>query len=144
MKLPFAEEINYYKTSEASPGSWLEKTEILIEKLGGHVSMVGKGRDEDGRTAFAMEFSFPPDRFRAIYPVLPSKWEDPTSVDLRAAERQAATLLFHDVKARCLRSKIFGPRSAFFEFLLLSDGRSVAHLANEELIEYTPKQLLKA
>lgn len=134
---PNAEDLNYWKTSKSNAGAWLDKAEKIVEDLGGTVILRAKG-NEGGRTAFLMEFELEGDCFRAIWPVLPCK-----EGDEKAAERQAATMLYHDVKARTLRVAIFGARVAFFDFLLLEDGRTAAQLTNTELLEKTPRALLR-
>jgi len=35
MTLPFAEKLNYWKTSSSSPDIWIERASKQIEKLGG-------------------------------------------------------------------------------------------------------------
>lgn len=137
--LPYAEDMPYWKSSQSSPDKWMDKAEAVIEKLGGTVSMRAQGK-QDGRKAYLIDFEFLPDRFRAIWPVLPVKAESKTNVN--AADRQAATMMYHDVKARSLRANIFGPRTAFFEFLILPDGRTAGQLTNQQLISYTPAALL--
>lgn len=132
MNLPFAEEMNYWKSGKSQPDKWLDNAEDIIEKLGGEVSLRAKGKHED-RIAYCMNFSFGSDKFKAIWPVLPSKTDDN-----RSAERQAATMLFHDVKTRALRCSIFGHRVAFFDFMLLENGRLTIELTDNQLIEYVP------
>ena len=127
MTLPYAEDFNYWKTSKSPAASWMEKTEKLIIDGGGIVTIQAKGM-QDGNTAFLMEFSFGDDRFRAVWPVLPSD-------NNQAAERQAATALYHDVKVRVLRIKIFGARSAFFNFLMIPDGRTMDQLSSSEIVD---------
>lgn len=138
MKLPYAEKINYWKTSKSAPDVWLARAQDIIETLGGIISIRAMGTTL-GRKAFMMEFTFAEDRFRALWPVLPTEYE--YSDKDKAAERQAATLLYHDVKARSLRCAIFGARNAFFDFLLLEDGRTPAQLSSPELIGCMPKFL---
>lgn len=135
MKLPYAEDINYWKSGKSTPDTWLDKCENIIEQLGGTVHLRAKGKMED-REAFLMEFSFGDERFRILFPVLPQKKDDP-----KAAQRQAATLLYHDVKARSLRASIFGNKPAFFDFLILEDGRTVSQLNTPEINNYIPKLL---
>lgn len=139
MDLPYAEDMPYWKSGQSQPDTWLDKAEAIIEKLGGEVSMRAQGK-QDGRKAYLLDFEFQPNRFRAIWPVLPTKNDKGASI--KAAERQAATMLYHDVKARSLRANIFGPRTAFFEFLVLGDGRTAGQLTNQQLISLTPKALL--
>lgn len=141
--LPYAEDLSYFKTSKSNAGSWLDKTEALIEKHGGSVLLRAKGKNLES-SAFLVEFVFEADRFRAVWPVLPSKYEgkDSDPIFIRAAERQAATMLHHDCKARCMKVAIFGARLAFFDFLLLDDGRTAGQLSTPELADHTPVALL--
>lgn len=135
MKLPEAEEINYWKTSKSSVSSWLDKTENMILHFGGSVSLVARGSMQNHR-AFLIEFTHQNDSYRILFPVLKTNTND-----IRAAERQAATLIYHDVKARLLRAKLFGIKNAFFEYLLLPDKRTVGELTVPDLINYNPKRL---
>lgn len=73
-------------------------------------------------------FEIEDDRYKVIWPVLPSK-----SGNEQAARRQAATMLYHDIKAKCLTAKVMGARSAFFSYLMLPDGRVAAQLADPDL-----------
>ena len=135
-KLPYAEKVNYWKTSKSTPDVWLDRAQEIIEKLGGVVSVRAIGMALS-RKAFLIEFAFAEDRFRALWPVLPTQYE--YNDNDKAAKRQAATLLYHDVKSRSLRCVIFGARNAFFDFLLLEDGRTPAQLSSPELIDSMPK-----
>ena len=137
MDLPFAEDMNYWKSGKSQPDKWLDNAEDIIEKLGGKVSLRAKGKQDD-RAAYCMDFTFGTDQFKAIWPVLPTK-----NNENRAAERQAATMLFHDVKSRAVKFAIFGARVAFFDFLLLENGKTAGQLTNHELIEYTPQSLIR-
>ena len=136
VELPYAEDLNYWKTGKSSPESWLGKAENELGKHNGTVNLVAKGKHGDS-VAFCMEFSIEPDKFKAIWPVLPSK-----NGDIKAAERQAATMLYYDVKTRCLKVSIFGARYAFFDMLLLEDGRTVGQLANKEIENHAHQFLL--
>ncbi|MFW5945057.1 MAG: hypothetical protein ACOCTU_07330 [Bacteroidota bacterium] len=127
--------MNYFKSSNRSPDHWLSKASDLIEESDGNVYLHAKGM-ESGRTAYLMEFSFGEDRFRAVWPVLPCRQGNE-----KAAERQAATMLYHDVKNRCMKARIFGSRTAFFDFLMLPDGRTAAMASSQQLMEFTPKLL---
>lgn len=137
--LPFAEDLPYWKTSQSAPDKWMDRAEAVIEKLGGSVTMRAQGKAA-GRKAYMVDFEFPPDKFRVLWPVLPTRSDNKTSQN--AADRQGATMLYHDVKARSLRATIFGPRTAFFEFLILPDGRTVGQLTNRQLLDFTPPALL--
>lgn len=136
MNLPDAEDMNYFKTSTSSPDTWLSKAQEEIEKAGGEVFLQAKGMQE-GRSAYCMEFRLGDNRFRAVWPILPVRVKS----NEMAAERQAATMLYHDIKSRAMKARIFGYRTAFFDFLLLPDGRTPANLSNEELSEFTPKMI---
>jgi len=138
MKLPYAENMPYWKSGQSSPGTWLDKAGDLIEKRGGIVTMKAEGRYND-RSGFMIDFKFDSQKFRIIWPVLPTKGKN---VGV-AARRQAATMIYHDVKGRINRLLILGPRAAFFEFQLLPDGRTVGQLSNQALIDYVPQQLLQ-
>jgi len=51
-------------------------------------------------------------------------------------------MLYHDVKTKCLKAAIFGARTAFFEYLVLPDGRMVSQVSNPELSDISPMFLL--
>ena len=114
-QLPYAETVSYFQTSQTSPNTWMDKTKRLIKELGGKVIMEGYGNEpQSGRSAFMPAFEVGEDRFKLVWPVLPSR-----SKNERAAKIQAATLMYHDVKARCLSAAIFGAQHSFFAFLQL-------------------------
>ena len=136
MKLPNAEDINYFKTSKISPDSWVDNAATLIENLGGKVYTHAFGVNERGASAYMVLFVIGGDEFKLVWPVLPCKAGNEV-----AAKRQAATLLYHDVKARCLTALIKGPREAFFNYLLLPDGRTAAEASIPELMDAIPSIL---
>lgn len=128
--LPYAEEIgHYWKTSKSSPDTWIERARRQIEKLGGQV-LAEEFRCEPttGRAAYMLAFELDGERFKAVWPVLPSK-----TGNERAARVQAATLLHHDIKAKAISSAVLGTRVAFFSFLALPDGRTAADIATPQL-----------
>ena len=135
--LPLADEMNYWKTSKSSAESWLSKASDMIEKHGGTVYLSAKGKHLE-QTAFCIEFNFDNEHFRSVWPVLNYKYRG----DDKAAERQAATMLFYDIKNRCMKMAIFGARASFFDMLRLPDGRTAGQLANENLVEYSAQFLL--
>jgi len=136
MELPFGEDIgHYWQTSQRSPENWIDLTCKLIESLGGTVLTEGFGRTED-RAAFMLSFSFGEDKFKVVWPVLPSRTEKAA-----AARRQAATLLYHDIKAKAMTASVLGTKLAFFSYMMLSDGRVTTELANPELSDAFPLQL---
>lgn len=138
-KLPYAHDLNYWKTSKISASGWIEKSSDLIVKHGGTVLMSAKGKHLDS-TAYCIEFSFHQERFKAVWPVLESEYKN----EEKACEKQAATMLYHDIKARCLKIAIFGARHAFFDMVLLEDGRMVGQLSNDEIVSHSAQFLLTA
>lgn len=126
-QLPYAEDINYWQTSKGSPDMWVDKAVKIIESFGGNVLAEGYGKS-NGRAAYMITFAFEDEEYRIVFPVLPTKGSNE-----RAARVQAATLLYHDVKAKLLNASILGVRNAFFQYLLLTDGRTVSQLATPEL-----------
>ena len=136
----YAERCNYWKTSKSSPDAWIEKTIGLIEQFGGEVLSSGFGNEHmTGRAAYMIRFSVAGETFRIIWPVMPSETGDTFS-----ARRQAATMLHHDVKAKCVAAQVLGSRVAFFSWLELPNGQPVFQLSNNELLEETPRMLLPA
>lgn len=127
MTLPYGEDMNYWKTSKMIPGVLLEKAGEFLEKHGATVRATAKA-SECKQTVYLIDFEFKPDRFRCIWPVLPTKTGDKT-----AAERQAATMLFHDIKSRGIRLALHGPRTAFVDYLMLPNGRTAAQATNADL-----------
>lgn len=133
-----AEDVNYWKTSRTSPDTWLEKAKREITKANGVILGEGFGSEpQTSRAAYMLAFEFEGERFKAIWPVLPSK-----SGDERAARIQAATMLYHDVKARCVSAKVLGCRAAFFSYYLLPDGRTATEVSAPELLDAMPKLLI--
>lgn len=58
MKVEYAEDCNYWKTSSTSADTWIDKTVALIEEAGGEVSSRFSGTDSGGRTFIAqVDFS---------------------------------------------------------------------------------------
>lgn len=139
-ELPYAESVNYFGTSTTAPDSWIERTVKIIQGMGGVVTGHAFGGDPStGRAAFMIAFYHGQERFRIVWPVLPVR----NSKHERAAKIQAATLLYHDVKGKLIKAKIFGMKSAFFEHWLLPDGRAVVNVAAPELYEaFAPGFLL--
>ncbi len=133
MDLAFAEDIgHYWKTSRRSPEQWMELTCKLIESLGGTVLAEGFGRVEE-QAAYMLSFKLGEDKFKVVWPVLPSK-----TGAAAAARRQAATLLHHDIKAKAMTASVLGNKAAFFSYILLSDGRTASSLAVPELANAFP------
>ena len=134
---PYAEEVNYWKTSKSSPDAWMERARRQIEKLGGMVLAEGFGSEPGlGRAAYMLAFEIEGERYKVVWPVLPSK-----TGNEKAARRQAATLLYHDLKAKAISAAVLGARAAFFSFLMLPDGRTAVNIATPELAQLTPALL---
>lgn len=134
----YAEDCNYWKTGKSSPDSWIDKCEKLIEDFGGKILSTGFGNDAvSGRAAYMTQFELAGDTFKIIWPVLESKTDDTA-----AARRQAATSLFHHVKAQCIAAERIGVRASFFAWLQLADGRSAFQLHRDELTDKTPQFLI--
>jgi len=117
-------------------GAWIDRAKREIGAAGGRVYSEAFGRDADGRAAFMLEFGFKEERYRVVWPVLSSR-----AGAEKAARIQAATMLYHDVKARCVSAKVLGTRAAFFSFLMLPDGRTAAQLSAPELTDRWPRLL---
>jgi hypothetical protein len=137
MEIPYAEDVNYWQTERVptSAEKWIDKTKAEIKAAGGRVINEAFG-SMDGRAAYMLEFTFGVDRFRAVWPVLISKTKNE-----RAARIQAATMLYHDEKAKCMSAKVHGERAAFFQYAVLPDGRTAAQLSTPELVNLYPKML---
>jgi hypothetical protein len=132
-ELPYAEDIgHYWKTSNSSPDIWIDRAKKVIVELGGFVKAEGFG-STSGQAAYMLAFSFDNQNFKVIWPVLPTRLG--REIDAR---RQAATLLYHDIKAKALTASVMGVRVAFFSYLSLPDGRTASELANPELTEHYP------
>lgn len=130
----YAEDVNYWQTGKANPDSWLEKAKKEIYVVGGQV--VGSGsfsEDITGRAGFMLAFKLEDENFTIKWPVLRSK-----RGKQQAAQRQAATALYHEVKAACVKVKFLGARSAFLAYLMLPDGRTASEAGSPELLEMLP------
>ena len=135
---PYAENANYWQTSRTGPDTWLEKAKREIERAGGIV--VGSAivsDDRTGQAGFMLAFEIGPDRFKLTWPVL-----RPKKGSLFAARIQAATALYHEVKAACVKAKFLGTRSAFLTYLLLPDGQTALEVSGAILSESLPQMLL--
>lgn len=133
--LPNAEDMRYWKTGRTSPDGWIEKTKKVVNELGGVVLGEAFGNEPlTGRSAYMLQFRIGNDTFKVIWPVLPSR-----DGSEQAARIQAATMLYHDTKAKCVKAAVFGARVAFFEYLLLPDGRNVTEVGLPDLAESIPR-----
>ena len=130
-----AEDLNYWRTGTSAPEVWIDKAKREINTI--EPQVVGEAfGSESGRAAFMLQFQIGGEPYRVVWPVLRSR-----TGNERAARIQAATMLYHDVKHRVIQAKVFGARHAFFQFLVLPDGRTAATLAAPELADRLPKLL---
>jgi len=132
----YAEDVNYWQTSRAPADTWIARAREEIERAGGTVVAEAFGSDAGGRAAYMLSFALAGERYRIVWPVLPSK-----TGNARAARIQAATMLYHDAKARAVAAKAIGTRAAFFTFLQLPDGRTMGQVATPELERMVPALL---
>jgi len=130
-KLPFAEDLgHFWKTSKTSADNWIDKTIGLIRAHGGKPLQSMTGQDmQSGKSTFLLAFQFNGEVYKISWPVLPSREKDE-----KAAKTQAATLLYHTVKAKFLEAEILGMRTAFLPFLALPDGRTAAQMETPEIL----------
>ena len=129
MTLPYAEDLPFWKSGQSAPDVWMDKTKKLIFDMGGKVLMDAYGNESgSGRAAFMMMFEIKGDKFKLVWPVLPTR-----SGSEKAARIQAATMMYHDVKAKCVNACVFGARAAFFTWLMLPDGRTAGEASVAEL-----------
>lgn len=126
---PYADELNYFKTSTQAPDTWIEKARKELVAVGGKITGEAFGMDGDGKAAFMVAFQLDGDDYKIVFPVL----EPRNPKDQLAAKRQAATMLYHDIKARCVLVKVFGARHQFTQFLLMPNGQTVGQAVNEDL-----------
>lgn len=136
-KIPFAEDCNYWQSGKSAPDTWIDKAKREITGVGGKLLGDAYGNDAlTGRSAYMIQFKLGDDHFKLVWPVLQSR-----SRNQKAAQIQAATMLYHDVKARCVSAKVLGVRAAFFTYLMLPDGRNASEASSEELVAALPAML---
>ena len=128
MKAVYAEDLPYWQTGKSSPDVWIERTVRVLEALGGKMLGEAFGKDASGRAAFMLSTSIGGEVYRAIWPVMLSK-----TGNEKSARIQAATLLYHDIKARAVSAKVLGNRAAFFTYLQLPDGRTPVEMSAQEV-----------
>ncbi len=136
-ELPMAHKMPYWQSGRSSPDVWIERTKKVIRDLGGTSISEAFGASE-GRAAFMLRFESGGEFFRVVWPVLPTR----TPKDEPAARTQAATLLYHDCKAKAVAAAVHGVRTAFFYALELPDKRTVSQLATPALAKFDQANLL--
>ena len=132
-KLPYAEDVAYFQTSKSDVDTWLDRTKKMIKEIGGIVRREAFAI-EDKTACYLLHFSIGPDNYEIMWPVLPSR-----AGKQKAAQVQAVTLMYHDVKARCVTAMVFGIRTAFLPFLLLPGGKTAAQVTTPELATGLPR-----
>ncbi len=136
-EMPYAEDIgHYWKTGKSAPEVWMEKAKKVITDMSGSIEAEGYG-SAGGRAAYMLAFSIEEQRFQVVWPVLPTR----CGAKDMDARRQAATLLYHDIKAKAMTASVMGVRAAFFSYLALPDGRTASELVTPELSEHFPRLL---
>jgi hypothetical protein len=134
---PYAEDVNYWRTGQSSPDTWLDHAKAEIAGAGGTVTGEAYVAEAaSGRQAYMLAFMLDGERYKVQWPVLPTK-----SGNERTARIQAATMLYHDVKARCVSAKVLGARTAFLGYLMLPDDRTAAEVATPALASSLPPLL---
>lgn len=133
----YAEDVKYWRTGHSAPDLWIERAKLELMKVGATAISEMFGQDPQGRSAYMLQFFLDGEKYRIAWPVLPTR-----SGDQRAARTQAATLLYHDIVARCMTSYVLGKRASFLTFLMLPDGRSASQIASSELVHAIPQMLM--
>lgn len=116
---------------------WLEKAADEVRAVAGNVKGVSEITTDAGSVVFVMIFDLGGDRFKVQWPVLTPRVMHP--VNAKSAKIQAATALYHDVKARCVTLKFLGSRDAFMPFLLLEGGKTVSEAVPEVFLRALPE-----
>lgn len=93
----------------------------VITEIGGQVIAEGYG-NAGAQAAFMLEFKIKEQVYNIVWQVLPS-----ATGNEKAAKIQAATMLYHDVKAKAMAASVLGQEVAFFSYALLPDGRQMSH-----------------
>lgn len=136
LKLPYAEDIgHYWQTSNSPPDAWIDRAKKIIADLGGEIVADAFGNSM-GHAAFMLAFKLKNHNYKVVWPVLPSS----TGKD-KAAKIQAATMLYHDVKAKAMTASVLGSEVAFFSYELLPDGRTASEIPRPELSQAFPMLL---
>lgn len=140
-KLPYAESVNYWKSGTSIPDKVIQDAIKQIEEIGGTLVVNAFGRDTAGNSAYMLQFKINDDTFKVVWPVLPTRFvrnKKTQATNEMAAKRQAAAFIFHDIKAKCMVAKVLGARPAFFQYLMLPDGRTTTEATGQELIAGLP------
>lgn len=136
-KLPFAEDVNYWKTgTRKQADAIIDEACAMVEALGGriHQRIFGRVGDNEG---YRIQFDLCGNTYVIEWPVLKSKRGD--GEEVVATRRQAASFIFHDIKAKCSTAKVLGVERAFFEHVCLPDGRQASLVALPDLAKQMPR-----
>lgn len=135
MNLPAAEDVNYWRTGRSAVDSWIDKCCRLIDEVGG--TIIQKGMIwQNGDSVCLLAFSIDGESYRVGWPVLKTRAGDS---DDPAARIQAATFMYHDVKAKVMIAKVLGPRCAFIGNLMVTKNSTVGELNNLQLQKALPQ-----
>lgn len=135
MNLPNAEDVNYWRTGSSAPDTWIDKCCKLIAEVDG--ALIQKGMIwQSGRSVCLIVFSIGDDTYRVGWPVLTTRDGDS---DDRRARIQAATFMYHDVKAKVMTAKVLGPRCAFIGNLLVTKNSTIGELTHGQLQKSLPQ-----
>lgn len=138
-KFPYREDVgHYWKTGTSDADKLIDDVVEMIEGVGGSVTGRLFGRIGN-QEAYQLNFSFGDHDFEISWPVLDPISGDSSPADQRAARRQAATFIKHDVKSRLMNFKVWGFERAFFDCLKLPDGRPITQVALPDLSREVPK-----
>lgn len=129
----FAEDLPYWQTGRSQPDYWMELTRKVLTDLGGEVVAEAFAQDAVGRAVYMMAWRIGGDNFRVDWPVLQSR-----KGKLAATRIQAATMLYHHVKAAAVSAAVLGARRAFMAFLVLPDGKVAGNVGNDTLARLLP------
>lgn len=143
-KTIYAQSAPYWRTGSTAADTWIDKAQKEIASVGGDHIAYMYGDNGSGQAAFVISFSIADEYFKLIWPVLPTRKGDKfTEAQLfKFARIQAATALYHDVKARVVAAKFLGKRGAFLNYLILPDGRTAGQVAGDEFLIEVPRMLL--
>jgi len=117
----YAEDVNYFNTSMTHPETWIERAKKEIVDIGGKVLQSGYA-EQNGIAAFMLVCDIGGDTYNIKWDALPARKKNTTALQTK---RQAATLLYHDVKYKCVMAKIRGVRATFLEYLTLPGGQTM-------------------
>jgi hypothetical protein len=135
LPVEFAEDVKaYWQSSKVGADTWLERAKQQIHAIGGRILSEVYGSDVTGKAAYLLAFELGEDKYKVVWPVLPAR-----GGNAHAARVQAATMLFHDVKGRCVAAKVMGVRGAFLPFLLLPNGQTAGEASSQGLLDMFPQ-----